>query len=238
MLIKKIKQIIKKLFNKDVFFALLISELFEEVLEELIATGITWVIGKVINVIAIVIATQTLKLAFKGIGKGTKILIKRIVKKFTYKEGNDKMKVLNKIWSCFKKGCLFTWNNKLTGVMVSVGVYAGYSFYLGAYLPYLWANIAGGIIIGLIAAILSIKFGGETLTQIINRINAKKLTKEQQKEAELKAEEAKAELARIEAKKAELKAKKEAEAEARLEAEAKALVEQEKALVEQENNVI
>lgn len=209
------------------FLALLISELFEEVLEEMIATGITWVIGKVLNVLLIISLTQ-----------GTKILIKRIVKKITYKEGNDKMKVLNKIWSCLKNGCVFVWNNKLTGVMVSVGVYAGYSFYLGAYLPYLWANIAGGIIIGLVAAIFSVKYGGETLTQIINRINEKKLTKEQQKAAKIAAEEAKAEAARIEAKMAEIKAQKEAEDKAKLEAEAKARLEQEKALAEQENNAI
>ena len=219
---------LKKLFNGDVFLALLISELFEEALEELIATTISWVIGKVINVIIIVVATQILKIAAKGIGKGTMIIIKRYVKILTYKEGNDKMKVLNKIGHGIKNAWIFVWNNKLTGIMVSVGVYAGYSFYLASYLPYLWANIVGGIAIGLVAAILSIKYGGETLTQIIDRINAKKLTKEQTKEAKLAAKQAKEKDALLQAKIAELKAKKEEAEKARLEAEAKVLVEQEK----------
>lgn len=198
------------------FLALLISELFEEVLEEMIATGITWVIGKVINVLLIVTLTQ-----------GAKIAIKRIVKSITYKEGKDKMKVLNKIGNCIKNGCLFVWNNKLTGVMVTVGVYAGYSFYLASYLPCFWGNVIGGVAIGLVAAILSIRFGGETLTQIIERINAKKLTKEENEKAKLAAKEAKEKEALLAAKVAELKAAKEAEEKARLEAEAKVLVEQE-----------
>lgn len=205
------------------FLALLMSELFEEVIEEAIATGITWVIGKMVSVLLVITLTQ-----------GTKIIIKRFVKTVTYKEGNDKMKVLNKIWNAIKNSCCFCWNNKLTAGMVSVGVYAGYSFYLAAYFPYLWANIAGGVVLGLVAAILSIRFGGETLTQITERINAKKLTKAEQKAAKEAAEQAKVEAARIAAIKAELKAKKEAEDEARLEAEAKAKIEQEKAL---ENNI-
>lgn len=205
------------------FLALLMSELFEEVIEEAIATGITWVIGKMVSVLLVITLTQ-----------GTKIIIKRFVKTITYKEGNDKMKVLNKIWSAIKNGFCFCWNNKLTAGMVSVGVYAGYSFYLSAYFPYLWANIAGGVVLGLFAAILSIKFGGETLTQITARINAKKLTKAEQKAAKEAAEQAKVEAAKIEAKIAEIRAKKEAEDKARLEAEAKALVEQEKSL---ENNI-
>lgn len=227
MLIEKIKRFFKKLINKEVFLALVINELFEEAIEEAIATTISWVIGKVINVILIVIATQFLKIAFKGIGKGTMILIKRYVKSITYKEGNDKMKVLKKIGNWFKNGWTFVWNNKLTGVMVSVGVYAGYSFYLATYFPYLWANIVGGVAIGLVAAILSIRFGGETLTQITERVNEKKLTKAQNKEAKRVAKEAKEKAALLEAKIAELKAKKEAEELTKIEAEAKVLVEEE-----------
>lgn len=199
------------------FLALLMSELFEEVIEEAIATGITWIIGKMVSVLLVITLTQ-----------GTKIMIKRIVKSITYKEGKDKMKVLNKIWNWLKNTWVFVWNNKLTGVMISVGVYAGYSFYLASYLPYLWANIAAGIVIGLIAAILSIRFGGETLTQIIERINTRKLSKVERKEAKLAAEKAKEETVKLEAKIAEIKAKREAEEKAKLEAEAKALVEQEK----------
>ena len=189
-------------------------------LEDLLALGITWIIGKVINVVLIVTLTQ-----------GTKIIIKRIVKTITYKEGKDKMKVLKKIGNWLKNAWVFVWNNKLTGIMVSVGVYAAYSFYLASYLPYLWANIIGAIVIGLVASILSIRFGGETLTQIIDRVNATKLTREEKKQAKLAAMMAKEELAKIEAKIAEIKAKKDAEEKAKLEAEAKTLI-----LAEKNNN--
>lgn len=198
------------------FFALLVSELFEELLEEAIATGITWIIGKVINVLLVITLTQ-----------GTKIIIKRFVKTITYKEGEDKMKVLKKLGKYIKNAWLLVWNNKLTATMAAVGVYAGYSFYLASYSNYLWLNIATGIVVGLFAAVFSVKFGGETLTQIIERLNARKLNKADQKKAKEAALKAKEETAKIEAKVAELKAKKEAEDKARLEAEAKLLVEEE-----------
>lgn len=185
-------------------------------MEDAIATGITWAIGKVINVLLIITLTQ-----------GTKIIIKRIVKTFTYREGKDKMKLLKKLGNYIKNAWTFAWNNKLTATMVAVGVYAGYSFYLAAYFPFVWANIALALVIGVVASILSIKFGGETLTQIIDRINDKKLTKDEKKKAKEAAQKAKEETARVEAKKAELKAKKAAEDEAKLEAEAKILVEEE-----------
>lgn len=101
----KKKKWYKKLFNGDMFFALLISELFEEVLEEMIAFGFSWIIGKVINVLFIITLTQ-----------GTKIIIKRVVKSITYKEGHDKMAKIKQFFAKLKKVITenVVWSNKLT----------------------------------------------------------------------------------------------------------------------------
>ena len=95
----------QKLVNGDMFFALLVSELFEEFLEEAIATGITWIIGKLVSVLFIVALTQ-----------GTKIILKRIVKSITYREGNDKMAKIKNFFTKAKNILTenVVWSNKLT----------------------------------------------------------------------------------------------------------------------------
>ena len=99
---------IKELFVNSFFYCLAI-ELVEEVLEELIAWGIssciTFIITKAISAIIVVAFTQTLKL-----------VLKKIIKRITYKEGNDKV---SKIKS------LFTWifaNKKSLLGVASAGV--------------------------------------------------------------------------------------------------------------------
>lgn len=149
-------------------------ELFEEVLEELFATGISWIIGKAISILFVVVITQ-----------GTKILIKRIIKIITYREGDDKMKYLKNVW-------MFIWNNKFSelGVLMALGFgYIGYY----ATLNFVIANVLVAILAGLVVTVLSVfvinKASWETLTQIKDRLSKALLTKEQtkkQKELEKK----------------------------------------------------
>ena len=101
----KKKKWYQKLFNGDMFLALFLSEMFEEVLEEAIAWGFSWAIGKVLNVLFLV-----------GLTQGTKLLIKRIAKTITYKEGHDKMAKIKQFFAKAKKVITenVVWSNKLT----------------------------------------------------------------------------------------------------------------------------
>lgn len=201
------------------FFALLVSELFEELLEEAIATGISWIIGKLVSVLFIVALTQ-----------GTKIIIKRVVKSITYREGNDKMAKIKNFFTKAKKVLTenVIWSNKLTisGIFASafmllegvdvVNVIATlpellvYGFNIMPYLVY-------GIL-GLLAMFGVGKQGFESVKTYLTRIHAIQEVKDAKKE---KKEEKKA----IAKKTREL----ELQARANTEAKAKALVEAEKA---------
>ena len=76
-------------------FVLLITyEVLEELIEEAIALTITTFIAKTLSFLLLVFFTQLAKFGVKSIAKGIKILLKPIVKKLTYKIGNDK---INKI---------------------------------------------------------------------------------------------------------------------------------------------
>ena len=208
----------QKLVNGDMFFALLVSELFEEFLEEAIATGITWIIGKLVSVLFIVALTQ-----------GTKIILKRIVKSITYREGNDKMAKIKNFFTKAKKILTenVVWSNKLTisGIFASafmllegtdvVSVIATlpeltvYGFNVMPYLVY--------AILGVLSIVGIGKQGFESVKTYLDRIHTQeelKITKKAKKEE----------------KKAIAKKTKELELEARAatEAKAKALVEAEK----------
>lgn len=76
---------IKELFVNSFVFYLAI-DLVEELLEEIFAFGITWVFTKALSTFAVVVITT-----------GGKTIFKSIVKRITYKEGNDKMKVFRNI---------------------------------------------------------------------------------------------------------------------------------------------
>ena len=208
----------QRLINGDMFFALLVSELFEEFLEEAIATGITWIIGKLVSVLFIVALTQ-----------GTKIILKRIVKSITYREGNDKMAKIKNFFTKAKKILTenVVWSNKLTisGIFASafmllegtdvVSVIATlpeltvYGFNVMPYLVY--------AILGILSIVGIGKQGFESVKTYLDRIHTQeelKITKKAKKEE----------------KKAIAKKTKELELEARAatEAKAKALVEAEK----------
>ena len=81
---------IKELFVNSFVFYLAI-DLVEELLEEIFAFGITWVFTKAISTFAVVVITTFGKTIFKN-----------IVKRITYKEGNDKMKAIQKIGQWIK----------------------------------------------------------------------------------------------------------------------------------------
>lgn len=83
---KKIKEVF---VNSFIFY--LAIDLVEELLEEIFAFGITWVFAKAISTFAVVVITT-----------GGKTIFKSIVKRITYKEGNDKMKAIQKFGQWIK----------------------------------------------------------------------------------------------------------------------------------------
>jgi divalent metal cation (Fe/Co/Zn/Cd) transporter len=174
----KIKKWYQRLLNWKFIFTILIYNTFEEILEELIAYGLTKATGAILSVGLAIGATQ-----------GTELIIKKIWKSFSYKEGNDKMKILKKLGNYIANTLKFAWGNKLTATMIAIGAFAGYIAYHAAYFPYAWANIILAIVISLFAAFYSIRYGGETLKQILERWANKKLTKAQVKSAKEKTAE-------------------------------------------------
>ena len=152
-------------------FALLLTyELIEELIEEAIAQTITTVIATAVSFIAVIICTQISKAFAKSIARALGILLKPIVKKLTYKVGNDKIiKIKRFIDMCKEK----IKNNKflqflkrnpksivgvLAGVVASLaggalttgGLYVG-----GVELP-LWAKIVIGCVVFAVLALLTI----------------------------------------------------------------------------------
>lgn len=86
------------------FGLLLTYEIIEELIEEAIAYTITTVIAKAVSFLLVVVLTQTVKVTAKGLAKGITIALKPLVKKLTYKEGNDKVnKILRFINMCKEK---------------------------------------------------------------------------------------------------------------------------------------
>lgn len=75
------------------FSLLLTYELVEELIEELIAWSITTVIAKALSFLIVVVLTQVVKISAKTLAKALTIMLKPIVKKITYKSGNDKINI-------------------------------------------------------------------------------------------------------------------------------------------------
>ena len=217
--LEKEKKWYQRLINGDMFLALLVSELFEELLEEAIATGITWIIGKLVSVLFIIALTQ-----------GTKIIIKRVVKSITYREGNDKMAKIKNFFTKAKKVLTenVIWSNKLTisgifayafmllegtdvvNVIAALPELTVYGFNVMPYVVY--------AILGILSMVGVGKQGFEGVKTYLARVHAKDEIKVAKKEAKKE-------------KKAIAKKTKELELQARAvtEAKAKALVEAEKA---------
>lgn len=181
---KNKKKWYSNLFNGHVFAVALLLEIFEEILEELFATGVSILIGKAISVLFVVAITQS-----------TKMLIKRFIKIFTYKEGNDKMKLFKKLGESLKNIWTFVWGNKYSELGVVMACSFGFIGYV-AFTKFVVANIFFGVVVGLVITILSIlvinKASWETLTQIRTRLSDTLLTKEEkakQKQFDKKVEE-------------------------------------------------
>lgn len=181
---KNKKKWYSNLFNGHVFAVALLLEIFEEILEELFATGVSILIGKAISVLFVVAITQS-----------TKMLIKRFIKIFTYKEGNDKMKLFKKLGESLKNIWTFVWGNKYSELGIVMACSFGFIGYV-AFTKFVVANIFFGVVVGLVTTILSIlvinKASWETLTQIKTRLSDTLLTKEEkakQKQFDKKVEE-------------------------------------------------
>lgn len=206
----KFKTFISRFFEGTAFtfLTLFIWELLEEALEELIATGITTLLTKAISTIFVVSLTQAVK-----------VVIKRLIKAMTYKEGDDKMKVIKNIFT-------FLWGNKLTTGLVGLSAYAGYLTFEMTFFTLMWANVALAIVIGFMFSIVAVRVGGENLKQIIERLTDKKLTKEQKNEAKRKAKEIEEKAKKVEEIYLKLQEEEKIKRELELKAKAESLVAQ------------
>ena len=153
-------------------FTLFVWEIVEELLENLIAYCISSMMAvfvvKAISTLGIMLATQGIKLSIKR-------FLFPFIKTLTYKEGNDKMKFLQNYWTLVK-------GNKFTGLIPAIG------FGLLSYYQTFWAFASGcwwfALIVALVFYNVAIFVGGETLTQILARIEEK--TKNKELKAQLK----------------------------------------------------
>lgn len=149
-----------KVFCKG--FGLLITyEIIEELIEEAIAYTITTVIAKAVSFLFVVILTQTVKVTAKSIAKGITIALKPVIKKITYKDGNDKInKILRFINMCKEKVkenkfLTFLKNNPksilgiISGFIASVSggaIISGGLYFGNVELPF-WAVIVIGVVV-------------------------------------------------------------------------------------------
>lgn len=142
-------------------FGLLITyELIEEALEEVIAWGITTVIAKISSFLIVVVLTQATKYGVQGLAKILVIALKPVVKKYTYREGNDKSeKILRFIKMCKEKindNKFLIWlkNNpkSISGIIggflasLSGGALTASGLYFGGVQLPLWSEIVLGVV--------------------------------------------------------------------------------------------
>lgn len=206
----KLKTFMSRFFEGTAFtfLALFVWELLEEALEEVIAMGITTLLTKAISTIFVVSVTQAVK-----------VVIKRFIKAMTYKQGDDKMKVIKNIFT-------FLWGNKLTTGLVGLSAYAGYLTFEMAFFTMFWANLALAIGIAFLFSIIAVRVGGENLKQIIERLADNKLTKEQKNEAKRKAKELEEKAKKVEEVYLKLQEEEKVKRELELKARAESLVTQ------------
>ena len=170
----KIKETFAKIVKwfTTIFLVGFAWEVVEELIEDCIAYLITSMVARFV-----VKAISTAGVF--GITQGAKTLIKKLlfpfIKTLTYKEGNDKMKFLKNYWTLVK-------GNKFTGLIPAIG------FGLLSYYQTLWTFASGcwwfALIVALVFYNIAIFVGGETLTQILARIEEK--TKNKELKAQLK----------------------------------------------------
>lgn len=145
-------------------------ELVEEALENLIAYGISSVVAlfitKALSTLAIITATQGLKV-------GIKRFVFPYIKTLIYKEGNDKM---NLVKTYFTKA----WGNKLTGLFSAIP--ASLCAYWQTIVPFATGCWWIALLVGFVAFNVAIFYGGETVKQITARFAEKHLSDEKKKE--------------------------------------------------------
>lgn len=79
------------------FSLLLLYEIIEELIEEVVAWTITTLVAKALSFLLVVVLTQFTKVTGKMIAKSLVLVLKPVVKRFTYKEGNDKLNAIIKL---------------------------------------------------------------------------------------------------------------------------------------------
>ena len=189
---KKAQSLWGKLFSGSgwAIFTMFIWELVEEMLEGLIAVAITNAtaifITKALSTLAIITATQAVKAALKG-------ALLPIIRKITYREGNDKMNKVKKFFS-------WLWANKCTIGGVTVGavtVVSGAGLIDVSSFPALMAgavNLTPVLYYGILGVLtILMSFFPESVEKFAERISTAKTEKEQkaiekQAQKELKAE--------------------------------------------------
>ena len=75
----------------------IVYEVIEEMLEEAIVWGITTLAARALSFILVVFLTQTVKWSAKAITKALFMVLKPVIKKLIYKEGNDKTQKILRI---------------------------------------------------------------------------------------------------------------------------------------------
>lgn len=176
-----------------------IWEILEEFLENFIAFGIS----AMFSTVFLLLATQGIKLTIK---KGIKFLVP-IVKRYTYKEGNDKVKFLKNYWTK-------VWGNKITGASAGIG-FAGLS-YFQTFIPVATHCWWIALIVFVVFFNLAVFFGGETLAQIQDRLAQATLKKQEYaivKEAQKRLKQIEKTATQTEAEKLKNDAKEKAKAE-------------------------
>ena len=160
-------------------------ELVEEGLENVIAYCISSAIGlfvvKALSTFGIIVATQGIKIGIKRLAK----ILYPFIKNLTYREGDDKVKLLRNYWDK-------VWGNKITGTSIGLG-FAGISWFQ-TLIPFLTGCWWTTLIVFVVFFNLGIFFGGETLKQIQERLAEATLKKEEKaiiKEAQHRLAEAK-----------------------------------------------
>jgi len=213
------------------FLTLYIWEMMEEVLENAIAYMITntfaILITRAVSTFAVVAATQGLKTLIKKI-------LSPIVKKITYKEGNDKMKFFKKFWEFLKanKFSLIGTASAVTATLSGSGLIAVEALpelLIGSFnlTPVLYYFVLGAL------SILGVsKKGWETISTYLTRVAEEKAIKAEK----ALVKEAQKEIA--DEKKAEMKLVKEAKKEVKKEEKAKAKAEHKEKIAEVKANLI
>lgn len=210
---EKSKRFAKSLWNFTKGFTLLLTyEVIEELLEEAIAWTITTVMARALSFIIVVLLTQTTKVTIKGLAKGITVLLKPIVKKITYKVGNDKIDKIRRIYKAMKnvfvKFFAFVARNKNSILATATGLLSAFGSA---------GLVDGGLVVGGVNlpkyAYYLIAFGVAVVMFVPTFIGVKGAGYEKQEDYD-------ARVAKEQAEKDEKKALKEAEAQAKAEEEA------------------